>query len=58
MDRIFLNMKTGKIIISLENGMIYEDDEWKQIGTISVKELFKTLGASQKESFRGLVKIS
>jgi hypothetical protein len=58
MDRIFLNLKTGQTLISYKNGIMYETDTWKKIGTINTREFVKTLSASQREAFRGAVKIS
>jgi hypothetical protein len=58
MDRIFLNTETGQTLISYKDGMMYENETWKQIGAINTKEFVKTLSASGRKSFRGSVKIS
>lgn len=52
MDRIFLNVKTGKIILSVKNGLMYDNEKWKQIGVVDTSFLKK------KRGFKGLVKIS
>jgi hypothetical protein len=58
MDRIFLNVRTGKTIISALNGMMYESDVWRQVGTINTDEVVKTLSASERSTFSGRIKIS
>ncbi len=38
MDRIFLNQKTGEMILSVENGMMREEGDWFQVGSFDMQK--------------------
>ena len=39
MDRIFLNRQTQELLLSAENGFLYEDADWKQVGQLDTDEI-------------------
>lgn len=58
MDRIFLDVETGKIVISAPDGLLRESAVWRQIGTIDVDQILAARKPLDRKTFAGRIEIS
>lgn len=54
LSRIFLNARTGRTLISYEDGILFEGGDWTQIGTVDITKL----PVAVRKDFKGSIKIS
>lgn len=57
MDRIFLNQKTGEMVLSAENEFMREDGDWFQVGSLNTQKVVAVAGPLLPRVIDGRIKI-